>query len=88
MENISIIMRQTDYTEEMAIQKLEEFNNDYVKVIKDYLGISEKKVSVTKSVNQEIYKQLRGKLDESIKTYNLQQEEKLKIEIASNSNFE
>lgn len=80
---VSMVMRQTGYTEEIAQQKLLECNGDSIKVIKDYLGIAEKKTlpKPGASVNQEIYKQLRSKLDESIKTYNLQQEEKLKEEL-------
>jgi hypothetical protein len=80
---VSMVMRQTDYTEELAQQKLTEYNGDIIKVIKDYLGVAEKKAlpKPPASLNQEIYKQLRSKLDESIKTYNLQQEEKLKEEL-------
>ena len=33
---IDIIMRQTDYTEEMAKEKLKEFNYDHIAVIKSY----------------------------------------------------
>ena len=40
---ISIICRQTDYSEETAIKKLAEFDNDHMKVIKDYMGIKPKK---------------------------------------------
>ena len=52
-------------------------------MIKDYLGITEKKAPPLKSLNQEIYSQLRSKLNDSIKTYNLQQEEKLKEELSA-----
>jgi hypothetical protein len=70
-EKIEIILRQTDYTEDVAREKLEEMNGDYIKVIKSFLGIIEKKESnKIKSVNQEIYKQLRYKLDESMRDYN------------------
>jgi hypothetical protein len=84
---VSMVMRQTDYTEEEAQQKLLEYNDDAIKVIKHYLGITEKKAlpKPAASLNQEIYKQLRSKLDESIKTYNLQQEEKLKEELTLSS---
>jgi hypothetical protein len=34
------------------------------------MGITEKKEPVIKSVNQEIYKQLRYKLDDIMKSYN------------------
>jgi hypothetical protein len=57
-----MIMRQTNYTEEEALNKLIEFNYDSVKTIKSYFNIGEKKEKVL-SVNQEIYKHLRVKLN-------------------------
>ena len=67
---IQIIMTQTDYTEIKAREKLREFNFDEIAVIRDYFGISEKKEpSKISSVNQEIYKQLRGHLDGAMKNY-------------------
>ena len=72
------IMSQTNYNEELAREKLKEFKNDFMKVLKDYMGIPEKKEnSQIKSVNQEIYKQLRRKLDDSMREYNSKQESKL-----------
>ena len=68
-EKIQKVMRQTDYTEEMAREKLKLFNNDEILVIKSYLGISDKKVQPIKSVNQEIYKQLRYRLDSNMRNY-------------------
>jgi hypothetical protein len=59
---IHLIMRQTNYTEEEALNKLIEFNYDVVKTIKSYFNIVEKKEKVL-SVNQEIYKHLRVKLN-------------------------
>ena len=64
------IMSQTNYNEEFAREKLKEFNNDFMKVLKDYMGIPEKKEnSQIKSVNQEIYKQIRYSLDQTMKDY-------------------
>ena len=68
-ENVQIILRQTDYTEEIAKEKLKEFNYDHLAVIRAYFGISEKKVQPIKSVNQEIYKQLRYRLDSNMRNY-------------------
>ena len=68
-ENIQIIMRQTDYTEEIAKEKLKEFNYDHIAVIKSYLGVPDKKAAPVKSVNQEIYKQLRHRLDSNMRNY-------------------
>lgn len=64
-EKIQIILRQTDYTQEIAREKLKEYNNNHVSVIKYYFGIPEKKQHITKSLNQEIYKHLRHKLNET-----------------------
>lgn len=66
---VQIILRQTDYTEENAKEKLIEYNNDPMKVIRAYLGIAEKKAPQVTSVNQEIYKQLRYRLDGAMRDY-------------------
>ena len=64
------IMSQTTYTEEITKKKLEEFNYDFMKVLKDYMGISEKpQTQKVTSINQEIYKQIRQNLDASMKEY-------------------
>ena len=68
-EKAQIIMRQTDYTEDVAKEKLKMFNYDHLAVIKSYLGVVEKKVEPVKSVNQEIYKQLRHRLDSNMRNY-------------------
>ena len=69
-EHVTKIMTQTNYTKEEAIDKLNLCNNDYMKVIKDYMNIPEKnKEQKVKSVNQEIFKQIRIKLDNSMKDY-------------------
>jgi hypothetical protein len=66
--NINMILRQTDYTYEEARDKLEECNNDPILTIKNFLGISVKERKVETSINQEIYKQLRVKMN-SCKMY-------------------
>ena len=71
---IQVILRQTDYSEEVAREKLKEANFDHILVIKSFLGITEKKALPIKSVNQEIYKQLRYKLDSSMREYNIRKE--------------
>jgi len=68
-DNVQIILRQTDYTEEIAKEKLKEFNYDHLAVIRAYFGISEKKTTPVISVNQEIYKQLRYRLDSNMRNY-------------------
>ena len=70
-EKVQKIMRQTDYSQETATEKLKEHGFDEIATIKAYLGVPEKKTSSSqvKSVNQEIYKQLRYKLDSSMRDY-------------------
>jgi len=66
---IQIIMRQTDYNKDEALNKLKQFHFDELKVIRDYFGITEKKSSKINSVNQEIYKQIRTHLDVAMTSY-------------------
>ena len=68
-DKIQKILRQTSYTQKKAREKLQEYNYDEIQVIKSYFGISEKKEGVIKSVNQEIYKQLRSKLNSNMRDY-------------------
>ena len=69
-KHVKSVMSQTNYTEEQAIEKLKLFNCDYMRVIKDYMGIPEKKKERNvKSVNQEIFRQVRTKLDNTMKEY-------------------
>jgi len=84
-EKIAIIVSQTNYSVEIAAEKLNNFGGDHIKVIRDYMGIPEKKETVT-SLNQEIYKQIRFKLDDSMKSYNSEQEAKIKSEIEELNN--
>lgn len=69
-EKIQMILRQTDYNEEQVREKMIEFNGDYMAIIKSFLGISEKKEEPIKTINQEIYRQIRFKLDSSMREYN------------------
>jgi hypothetical protein len=68
-EKVDIILRQTDYTQEKAIEKLKEFNYDEIKVIRDYFGIADKKEQPINSINQEIYKQIRYRLNSNMREY-------------------
>lgn len=72
---VQCIMRQTDYTEEFATERLALHNGDHIAVIREYMGITEKKEpGQVGSLNQEIYKQIRGKLDTSMREYNERKE--------------
>lgn len=69
-QHVQKVMTQTNYTAEEAREKLRLFNCDYMRVIKDYMGIPEKKEERNvKSVNQEIFRQIRTTLDSSMKIY-------------------
>jgi hypothetical protein len=69
-KEIKHIMSQTNYNEEVAKAKLQEFNGDFMQVLKDYMGIPIKKdTNKITSVNQEIYKQIRHSLDQPMKDY-------------------
>lgn len=69
-ELCELVLRQTDYTKDEAIQRLNECNYDAIKVIRSFLGITEKKAPAKmRSINQEIYAQLRHKLDRDMQNY-------------------
>ena len=74
-EKIQIILRQTDYSEEIAREKLKNFNFDHILVIKTFMGITEKKAPEIKSVNQEKYRQMRYRLDSSMREFNFKKEQ-------------
>lgn len=66
---IDIICRQTDYTQEIAKEKLSEHNNDYIKVIKNYMGIKKRINKPCPYVSQQRYKIMRNELDKAYKKY-------------------
>ena len=71
---IDIIMRQTNYDKDIAQKKLTEHNNDFMQVIREYMTPANKKpVCTTKlSVNQQVYKEIRGMMDDAAKKYELE----------------
>ena len=79
-EQIDIIMRQTNYSREECMDKLQTKNmND---IIKEYLGISlQTSEKRKKSLQQEIYSQIRNHMNTSVKEFNKKQNEKLEKEI-------
>ena len=70
-DKVQVIVRQTDYTNEQAREKLKEHNFDEIATIKAYFGITEKKEAPITSVNQAIYKQLRHKLNANMRDYHI-----------------
>jgi hypothetical protein len=76
-EHINMIMRQTDYTRETAQQKLQEHKNNLMSVIREYMAPPSNAsasgpgpAQVPKnSVNQQIYKEIRGLMDDAARNY-------------------
>jgi hypothetical protein len=69
-KHLNIVLTQTNYTELEATEKLKLYNGDYMKVIREFMGIPEaKKETKVRSVNQEIFRQIRHKLDASMQEY-------------------
>tara|TARA_B100000963_G_scaffold348556_1_gene356308 strand:- start:34010 stop:34333 length:324 start_codon:yes stop_codon:yes gene_type:complete len=71
---VKIVISQTDYDEEKATEKLIEFNEDFIKVIKQYLNpdFDKKKPEPTikkNQMNQEIIKQIRNFKDKQDSNY-------------------
>ena len=73
-EPLDMIMRQTNYDKDIAQKKLTEHNNDYMQVIREYMTPTKKKtVCTTKlSVNQQVYKEIRGMMDDAAKKYEIE----------------
>ena len=63
---LELIMRQTDYDEEMAKIKLAQWNNNYLNVIKEYMNpnFQKKEEETRTSKNQMIYGEIRNFMDD------------------------
>ena len=70
-EIIKLVMRQTNYNEEQVEEKLLEWNNNYIKVIKEYINpeFDKKKSTIYKSRNQGVMTEIRGFMDKVNKDY-------------------
>ena len=62
---IALIKSQTNYTEEEAKEKLEKWEGNYIKVIKEYLNpnFDKKKDSNKKSTNEKMMYEIRNFMD-------------------------
>lgn len=60
-KSINIILSQTEYSREEATSGLERLNGDYMAVIREYLGTNNKQ-NKPKSLNQQIYSEIRNHL--------------------------
>jgi hypothetical protein len=70
-ELIAMVMRQTDYDETTAVQKLEEHKGNFDSVIRDYLvGTSVvEPPSEERSINQRMFGEIRSYMDEASSAY-------------------
>lgn len=71
-EKIEKILSQTNYSRDEIIEKLEKYNGDLTSVIREYMGINKKEENnkiKNNQLNQEIYRQIRKTLDNSMREY-------------------
>lgn len=65
---IPVVLRQTDYTEEVARKKLEEHTFDLKKVLYEWMGVDIEKQEVQRNTgSQERYRVIRQTMDEASK---------------------
>jgi hypothetical protein len=66
-EIIDIVLRQTTLTRDEVIERLNKNENNYIKVIEEFMGINKNitkdKTNIT--VNQKIYKEIRTIMDDA-----------------------
>tara|TARA_B110000971_G_C19757699_1_gene384965 strand:+ start:21 stop:263 length:243 start_codon:yes stop_codon:yes gene_type:complete len=60
---VGIVMRQTSYSHDEAVERLLFYNNDHIQTIKTFLNIPGKAEDKKASLNQEIYRQFRRTLE-------------------------
>jgi hypothetical protein len=85
-QKIEQILSQTNYSQEEILKKLEENDGDAISVIREYMGIKKKSESnkiKSNQLNQEIYRQIRRTLDDSMKQY--REQNPINISEASNN---
>lgn len=67
---VPVVLRQTDYTEEQAKEKLEEHTFDLKKVLYEWMGVDIKKEEVQRSTgSQERYRVIRKTMDDAGKKF-------------------
>tara|TARA_B100000282_G_C31734959_1_gene492929 strand:- start:2164 stop:2550 length:387 start_codon:yes stop_codon:yes gene_type:complete len=73
-ETCLVVMRQTDYSEEKALEKLKEHDMVALTVIKEYMGIPLKKQKKDLTANQAVFREFRTFLDDACSNYYKQKE--------------
>ena len=71
---INIIMRQTDYSKELVIEKLKQHNNDIISIVREYMDPPIPEVKETKSTSQLIYGEIRSLMGNAAANYRLKKE--------------
>ena len=77
LELVEIVMRQTDYTKKQSVLKLQEYEYDPLKVIRNFMNPENKvyyKESVPSTTNQMVYKEIRFMLDTANASYRRKKE--------------
>jgi hypothetical protein len=62
-ELVEIVLRQTTLSRDEVIERLEKNENNYVKVIEEFMGINKNKQKNNLTLNQQIYKEIRNVMD-------------------------
>jgi len=65
-----VIMRQTTYDKETALNKLREHNHNILEVIREFMGPSKVLKETNKTTNQKVYGEFRKFLDDASIRYN------------------
>tara|TARA_Y100001970_G_C14233997_1_gene860664 strand:+ start:780 stop:1166 length:387 start_codon:yes stop_codon:yes gene_type:complete len=80
---INLVITQTNYNRDTAIKKLEKWNGDAIKVVKEYLNPNfqkTKKENPNVSTNQQIMSSIRNFMDDVYKNYEKRKTQKEKKE--------
>ena len=68
-ELVEIVLRQTTLSRDEVIERLEKNENNYVKVIEEFMGINKNKQKNNITVNQQIYKEIRAVMDGAVNNF-------------------
>jgi len=81
----NIVMRQTDYSESVADEKLELHKYDVMAVVREFMNpnkvVHEENDNIVESVNQQIYGEIRGMMDTASWRYRKNKEEEEKKQL-------
>lgn len=83
MENlVKLVVSQTTYTDEEALKMLQQFNGDYMAVLKNFMNDGEKKETTENKIpyHQAKISLLRNALDKANENYARKKEEKERLE--------